>query len=144
MFIKKIATLLLMVLATLSAQENPFVNAGERYGVDPWLLYSIAKVESELKPSALNKNRNGTYDLGIMQINTIHRKTLEKYGISQESLWNPQININVGAWVLAGCIQRNGYTTKALDCYNGDKTGRYSKKVMKMLKKETQRYAQNY
>ncbi|MFA6396058.1 MAG: lytic transglycosylase domain-containing protein [Sulfurimonas sp.] len=131
-----IKLLFLVNLTPIILMANPFVDAGERYGIDPWLLYSIAKVESGLNPLALGKNTNGTYDMGIMQINTCHHKTLAKFGISKEDLWNPETNINVGAWVLAGCVKRNGYTTKAIDCYNGDKTGRYSRKVLLAFNKE--------
>ncbi len=129
------------LIATVSA--NPFVDAGERYGIDPWLLYSIAKVESGMNPSAINHNRNGTTDMGIMQINTIHLPTLAKWGITRDHLWQPETNINVGAWVLAGCVKKHGYTTKALDCYNGDRTGRYSQKVLKMFNNEVKKYAYN-
>lgn len=111
--------------------------------MEPWLLYSIGKHESKLNPNAINKNTNGTYDVGIMQINTIHLPELAKYGITLKDLWDPQTNIRVGAWVLAGCVSRHGYTTKALGCYNGDKTGKYSAKIMKIFSEETRRYAQN-
>lgn len=128
-------------LLLTSLLANPYVDAGERQHIDPWMIYSVAKVESGNNPLAFNKNRNGTYDIGIMQINTVHLPTLAKFGISKDDLWNPETNIHVGAWVLSGCIQKHGYTTKALDCYNGDKTGRYSKKVLNMFYRETRRYA---
>ena len=139
----KLTTFILITMTPLVLQANPFVEAGERYGIDPWLLYSISKVESGGNPMAINKNRNGTTDIGIMQINTVHLPTLAKFGITQQNLWHPETNINVGAWVLAGCVNKHGYTYKALDCYNGDRTGRYSRKVLDMFKKETRRYAQN-
>lgn len=132
-----------LLLTPLLLLANPYVDAGERQKIDPWMIYSIAKVESGGNPMAINKNRNGTYDIGIMQINTVHLPTLAKYGISKNDLWNPETNIHVGAWVLAGCIKKHGYSTKALDCYNGDKTGRYSQKVMNMFRKEAQKYAYN-
>lgn len=131
----------LLVPMFLFAQSNPFVEAGKRYGIDPWLLYSIAKVESGNNTAAVNYNKNGTVDIGVMQVNSCHFKTLERYGFKKEDLWNPTININWGAWVLAGCVARHGYTTNAIDCYNGDKTGRYSKKVMAMFAKETNKYS---
>ena len=137
----RLKLLILLNIFPILLLANPFVNAGERYGIDPWLLYSIAKVESGLNPVAINKNRNGTMDMGIMQINTVHLPTLAKYGVTQSHLWEPETNINIGAWVLSGCVKRNGYTTKALDCYNGDKTGKYSKKVLAMFNKEAKKWA---
>jgi soluble lytic murein transglycosylase-like protein len=47
--------------------------AARTYGVDPWLLYGIAQVESSLDPHALNLRhlqRTGSYDIGLMQINS--------------------------------------------------------------------------
>lgn len=140
MFSKIILTTSILLTLSSSVFANPFIEASERYKVDAWLLYAIAKHESGLNPYAVNRNRNGSVDVGVMQINSIHFQTLEKLGISKESLWNPETNIQVGAWVLAQCIKKNGYTTNALNCYNGDKTGRYSAKVMAIFKKETNKY----
>lgn len=134
--------LLFCLPIVLMAESNPFVDAGKTYNIDPWLLYSIAKVESNNNPNAINYNRNGTVDVGVMQVNSCHLPLLKKYGYTKEDLWNPQVNITLGAWVLAGCVARHGYTTNALNCYNGDKTGRYSKRVMNMFHKEMKEHAQ--
>jgi soluble lytic murein transglycosylase-like protein len=140
MFSKLILIASILLTLSSAAFANPFIEASERYKVDAWLLYAIAKHESGLNPYAVNRNKNGSVDVGVMQINSIHFPTLAKLGIPKESLWNPETNIQVGAWVLAQCIQKHGYTTNALNCYNGDKTGRYSEKVMAIFKKETSKY----
>ncbi len=44
--------------------------AAERYGVSPELLYAIARTESGLDPQAIGLNRNGSRDIGLMQINS--------------------------------------------------------------------------
>lgn len=98
-----------MVLNVAHGDENPFVEAGNKFGIDPMLLWSIAKVESNLNPRAINKNKNGTYDMGIMQINSVHLPRLKKYGILPQDLAIPRINIDVVAWVLSGCIQKQRY-----------------------------------
>ncbi len=40
------------------------------------LLRSIAEAESGLNPAAINRNSNGTYDFGVMQINSSWEKIL--------------------------------------------------------------------
>ncbi len=96
-----------------------FKDAGALYGVHPNLLWAIAKVESGLNPMAINRNLNGTVDIGIMQINSSWIPVLKAYGLKDERyLWEPCYNIHVGAWVLAQCIKKFGYTWEAVGCYN--------------------------
>lgn len=93
--------------------------SGDRHGVDPLLLYSIAKVESSLNPRAINQNRNGTQDIGLMQINSIHLPGLAKRGITRQQLLDdPCLSIDVGAEILAEFIKRFGYTWRAVGAYN--------------------------
>lgn len=119
-------------------KPNYFVDAGKYYAVSPWLLWAVGKVESNHNPYAINKNKNGTYDIGIMQINSIHLKRLAKYGISKNDLFVPKINIYVGAFLLKECINKYGQNWNAVSCYNGmsaenKKYFVYAKKVHKAL-----------
>ena len=41
---------------------------GKRYGIDPILLASVAKVESNYDQAARNTNKDGSVDAGVMQI----------------------------------------------------------------------------
>lgn len=106
------------------------------YGVSPMLLYAIAKVESNFNPKAINRNTNGSYDYGVMQINSSHYKTLghEKW----MSLSDPCTNVKVGAWVLAQCIKKYGNTWEAVGCYNAmskEKRKNYAWKVYQAIQK---------
>jgi len=47
-----------------------FDEAACRYNISADILYAIAKVESNFNPGAVNWNKNGSYDYGIMQINS--------------------------------------------------------------------------
>lgn len=104
----------------LSASEldKCLLDAGQRYGIAPELLLAIAAQESGLDPRAEGANRDGTRDVGFMQINTSWLEKLAEYGIREEHLWEPCLNINVGAWILAGNIARYGYNWDAVGAYN--------------------------
>jgi soluble lytic murein transglycosylase-like protein len=94
--------------------------AATRYSVDPLLLKAIAWQESRGRPGAIGPAlKDGNRAIGLMQINTIHLPTLEKFGISREDLFDACVSIEVGAWVLADCIERKGATWAAVGCYYG-------------------------
>ncbi|EAU4137181.1 pilus assembly protein, partial [Salmonella enterica] len=64
-----------------------FSTAGKMYQIDPLLLEAIARHESGLNPRAMNlRNRNGTVDYGLMQVNSSHIPLLKQKGIIR----NPQ------------------------------------------------------
>ena len=92
--------------------------AAERYGVSSELLYAIARTESGLDPLAVGRNRNGSRDIGLMQINSAWLPRLSALGIAERDLLNPCTSIHVGAWILAGNVQRLGYTWEAVGAYN--------------------------
>lgn len=111
--------------------------AGARYHIDPLLLYAIAKVESRLDPTARNVNKDGTYDIGLMQVNSRHLKRLEAFGINAQKLQDePCTSVMTGAWILAEFIQRMGYGWEAVGAYNagakpsrGDLRSQYAQRV---------------
>ncbi|MBF0315135.1 MAG: lytic transglycosylase domain-containing protein [Oligoflexia bacterium] len=96
-----------------------FKDAGERYGINPLLLVAIAKQESNFNPQAVNKkNRNGTKDLGIMQVNSSWLRVLKEYGIDEKNLFDPCTNINAAAWIFANAIKDHGSSWRAVGVYN--------------------------
>ncbi|KVO23662.1 hypothetical protein WJ74_33380 [Burkholderia ubonensis] len=93
--------------------------AGERYRIDPLLLYAIAKVESNLKLDARNANRDGSYDIGLMQINSRHLARQAAYGITEATLeTDPCAAVMTGAWILGEFVERMGYGCQAVGAYN--------------------------
>lgn len=93
-------------------------SAGAAYGVDPWLLFAIAKVESGFNSNAINRNKNKSTDFGMMQINDLWLPTLKKYGISTSGLYDPCTSIHVGAWIVSQNIKRFGYNQDGIGAYN--------------------------
>ncbi len=100
--------------------------AATQYNIEPELLQAIAVVESGNRAQVMNHaNRNGTRDIGLMQINSIHLPRLLKQGITEDRLINePCLSVEVGASILAEFIQRFGYNWTAVGSYNvGTGTG---------------------
>lgn len=120
--------------ATQVPYANCFAKASEHFSVNKSILIAIAKVESNFNPSAIGRsNLNGSYDIGLMQINSSWFSTLGKYGIKNNDLLNPCTNIYVGAWILSGNIASHGNTWKAIGAYNASTPSKqmaYVKKVM--------------
>jgi len=99
-------------------EDNCWVKSGQKYQIDPWLLYSIGQVESDLNPMAVNNNKNST-DAGLMQINTnFWLPELKKYQIGKSDLFDPCTSIDVGAWVLKQSFEIFGYSWEGVGAYN--------------------------
>lgn len=112
--------LLIIALASTNASAFCFEEAGRTFDVNPTLLRAIAFTESSMNPSAINdKNRNGTTDYGLMQINSMWFERLEKNGISRDVVINdPCTNVFVGAWILAQNFETSGETWLSVGAYN--------------------------
>lgn len=139
-FMGKITTFTIAVLLFIvtGAQADPlcFDEAGAQYGINPQILQAIAKVESDFNPRATNWNRNGTYDFGLMQINSSWAPALGKE--RWNALGDVCTNIKTGAMILADCMKRYGYTWEAIGCYNSrtpDKRDRYAWLVFRQLQR---------
>ncbi len=92
--------------------------AASFHKVNPQILTAILKVESGLKPQAVGRNANGTVDLGIGQINSIHLPELKKYDIGPQDLMQACIGTYVAAWHLSKQYKRYGNTWFAVGAYH--------------------------
>ncbi len=142
----RLATLILLLgMSAVSARPADafcYEEAGYRYGISPRLLHAISKGESNFNPFAVNHNSNGSYDYGLMQINSSWEPMLRKVGISWDSLADPCTNVMVGAWVLSQCIRDYGYTWPAVGCYNSrtpSKRDRYAARIARIIGREQSR-----
>lgn len=130
--------LALLVLATLSCAPAHacWEEAAQRYGIDARLLYAIAKTESGVNPRAVNRNANGSYDVGLMQINSSWFPLLRRYGIDEQQLYDPCVSLQVAGWILAQNARRLGNAWDAVGAYNSPNPQRrqaYALKVYKNL-----------
>lgn len=124
----------ILLLLAANASAFCFEEAGSLYGINPLILRAIAKVESNFNPAALHRNTNGTYDYGLMQINSSWAPVLgkERWNLLGDACYNTM----TGSWILATCMNKYGYTWKAIGCYNSqtpDKRDRYAQTVFRQL-----------
>lgn len=138
-----VLVLAILLQADLAFSKQPeggwqcWADASARYNIPVDLLYAIARVETGNKGRLISKpNRNGTYDIGLMQINSMHLPRLAKIGITERDLIEkPCVNLHVGAMILSEMIARYGYTWVAIGAYNAgthEKRVVYAKKVYAM------------
>ena len=108
-----------MLILSLPVNAHCWQQAGKRYGIEPELLQAIGIVESNLNPTARNENKDGSHDIGLMQINSRNLAALNKFNISEKQLMdNPCLSVMSGAWILAGLIRQKGYGWEAVGGYN--------------------------
>ncbi len=131
------ALVAIFFLAGHAGAATCFDIAGERHGVAPKLLYVIAQHESAMNPRAINRNKDGSIDIGLMQINSRWLPSLARYGISSEALFDPCTSADVGAWILAANFRRYGVNWMGLGAYNARNLHlreRYAKNIAAKLK----------
>lgn len=107
----------LILTAALAGSVNCWAAAAYRYQVPAELLYAMGSVESSHNPKARAVANDGTYSVGLMQINSSWFPALQKYGIEEDQLWEPCVNIQVGAWILRQEVDRYGYSWEAIGAY---------------------------
>lgn len=100
--------------------NNCWETSAAKYGIDPFLLTAIAQVESGLNPNAYTPLKDGSENLGIMQVNTKTLRELKTFGITREQLLEPCVNIDVGAWKLASLFRDHGVTWYAIGAYHSE------------------------
>lgn len=96
------------------------VSASHRYQIPPEGLLSILMTEGG-RPGLSKSNTNGSYDLGVMQVNTIWlRPGSPLFGyVTAESLKNDLcVNIHAAAWILASNMRKVGNIWNAVGRYH--------------------------
>lgn len=82
-----------------------FLAEAKRQALEPWRLLAVLKTEGG-RVGAFSPNRDGSYDIGPMQVNTIHLADLSRvFGTSPSQLaqllaYDGCFNVSVGAWLL--------------------------------------------
>jgi soluble lytic murein transglycosylase-like protein len=124
-------------LAPLSEKTQLCILAAAQHQrVSPQLLEAIVRHESRGQPLTVLRNRNGSLDVGLMGINSVHFPELFSQGVAPQDLLDECVAVSVGAWKLAKKIARHGYTWWAIGAYHSETPQhnlRYQHKIHEQL-----------
>ena len=107
---------------------NIVIRETTKYNIDPLLVLAMIETESGFNSRAYNQSGA----MGLMQVIPRYHPDL----ITQEhqSLYDPNMGINVGVAVLVKFIEKhNGNFVKAINNYGGDSSGNYYKTIYRHL-----------
>jgi hypothetical protein len=116
--------------------------ASQTYSVPPAVLVGLYKAEGGAVGQEV-RNKNGSYDLGPMQINTVWMPDLAtRWGVSESTArkWvrdDACTNVSVAAWILQNHIKETGSLSQAIAHYHSRTPlhgTRYKKRVISILK----------
>jgi hypothetical protein len=111
--------------------------AAKEFSLHPKLLHALYLTEGGQLGKKV-RNKNGSYDMGPFQINTLWLKTLAPYGIDQNRITNdPLMNARTAAWRLRSEINgARGNIWKGV--------GNYRSRTPKYHIEQVQRVYKNY
>ena len=114
-----------------------FRREAESNGIDPYVLLAVLRTENG-RPGEMALNRNGTYDLGPMSVNTVWIPTLAKrHQVSEEEITRKLAsdgcaNVAAAAWILGRKIAEAGSVWEGVARFHSAtpaKQGRYLNRV---------------
>lgn len=80
--------------------------AAQTFHVPAVIIVAVMKIENGWNGAAI-KNKNGSHDLGVMQVNSGWLSRLGKHGITRQDLqFNPCVNVHAATWILARGLAR--------------------------------------
>jgi len=122
--------------ACAATREECISSAAARYQVPVDLVRAIIRTEGGTTGRTVG-NTNGSRDMGLMQVNSIHLPELARYGITREMVTNDEcLNIHVGTFILHRELSRGGDYWTNVGAYNSRKpvhNVRYRTKVWNNL-----------
>lgn len=131
-------------MASTSVLAACLIVAAQTYEVPVNVLIGILKVEGGKVGQQVGPNRNGTYDLGPMQINTVWVPELAQrwqvaHGTAHRWLRDDVcVNVNVGAWILRQQVNRAGNLRDGIARYHSATPGigdRYASRVVNTMRR---------
>ncbi len=90
----------------------------KEFNIPKHVYYTIMKIESRGNPYAFRRNRNGSYDIGLMQINT---KLAKQYGFTDYNLlFDVCVNLYIASLRLAYCKKKYKNELQMVGCYHSE------------------------
>jgi soluble lytic murein transglycosylase-like protein len=130
------AALVLSLFCGAAHAEDCFNQAAAYQGVNPSVLRAVAWFETKGDASAINRNANGSIDVGQLQINSIHFGDLARQGVPHRALTDPCVNVYVAAWLLKQKMVKYGNTWRAIGAYHSESPrlrDAYARSIQKSL-----------
>ena len=112
-------------------------SAAAFHKVNPIILQAIIFHETGGRPDLVLKNSNGSFDMGIAGINSVHLSELNLFGIQKDQLLDGCVNTYIAAWLLAKQIRLFGNTWIAVGSYHSKTPiyrDAYARKIMTILR----------
>jgi hypothetical protein len=100
-----------------------FESSARDHGVSAAILYLIAMQESGLR-TGITHNKNGTFDIYPMGINSLHLPKLRALGLDVQQMLDPCQNIEAGAARLSWAVSKYGNTWQAVGAYHSETPSR--------------------
>ena len=123
---KILSILLCVTLAVLAIPSHAneariqacIAQAATTFDIDIVAMQVLREIEGG-QEGTVSSNDNGTVDLGPMQINSRWKSTLDKVGVSLESVRdNACVNAMVAAWIFKQELRATGNTIQAMARYH--------------------------
>lgn len=122
--------------SNFSKYETLYQKYSAEYNVPIEILKAITLVENtKLNPTLVCMNKNGTKDVGLMQINTLWIDALPKMKLTVEKLKTPETNIKVASYILGNLIQKYGLSWETIGMYHSRTITYQFKYIYKVQKK---------
>jgi len=133
----------LFVFSSYSVAQNTdcIIDAAECFQINPLIVKAIIWQESKNNQNVINKNKNNTTDVGLMQVNSIHFPSLEALGVNTKLLIeNSCANVFSGVWILNQAIHHYGYTWDGIGYYHSSTVffhDRYIENIISIITKQS-------
>lgn len=112
-------------------------SAAMHHRVNVLILEAIVRHESRGKPGLVLSNSNGSVDVGLTGINSVHFPELATKGVAPQDLLDECVAIYVGAWKLSKKMAHHGNTWWAVGAYHSETpmyNARYQRRIWAELK----------